>query len=67
MFDVWTLRRAVMQESTVYQSILTEGGEKEKRSIAVNLLRMGLALSDIATAVGLSLEEVKKIQLSESL
>jgi predicted transposase/invertase (TIGR01784 family) len=61
------LRRDIMQESTVYQSILTEGGEKEKRSIAVNLLRMGLALSDIATAVGLSLEEVKKIQLSESL
>jgi predicted transposase/invertase (TIGR01784 family) len=61
------LRRDIMQESTMYQSILTEGGAKEKRSIAVNLLRMGLALSDIATAVGLSLEEVKKIQLSESL
>jgi predicted transposase YdaD len=56
-----------MQESAVYQSILTEGGEKEKRAIAINLLRMGLTLSDIATAVGLSLEEVKKIQLSESL
>jgi predicted transposase YdaD len=67
MFDVWTLRRDVMQESTVYQSILTEGGAKEKRSIAVNLLRMGLTLSDIAKAVELSLEEVKKIQLSESL
>jgi predicted transposase/invertase (TIGR01784 family) len=61
------LRRDIMQESTMYQSILTEGGAKEKRAIAVNLLRMGLALSDIATAVGLSLEEVKKIQLSESL
>jgi predicted transposase YdaD len=61
------LRRDIMQESTMYQSILTEGGAKEKRSIAVNLLRMGLTLSDIATAVGLSLEEVKQIQLSESL
>jgi predicted transposase YdaD len=61
------LRRDIMQESTMYQSILTEGGAKEKRSIAINLLRMGLTLSDIAKAVELSLEEVKKIQLSESL
>lgn len=62
-----SLGRDIMQESTMYQLILTEGGAKEKRSIAINLLRMGLTLSDIATAVGLSLEEVKKIQLSESL
>jgi predicted transposase/invertase (TIGR01784 family) len=61
------LRGDIMQESTVYQEIFAEGDAKRQRSTAINLLQMGLALTDIAKAVGLSLEEVKKIQLSESL
>jgi predicted transposase/invertase (TIGR01784 family) len=64
------LRRDIMQESTVYQAIFAEGkaeGDAKTRRTVINLLQMGLALNDIAKAVELSTEEVKKIQLSESL
>jgi predicted transposase/invertase (TIGR01784 family) len=61
------LRRDIMQESTMYQSILTEGDARRQRVTVINLLRKGFALGDIAEVVELSLEEVKKIQLSESL
>jgi predicted transposase YdaD len=59
-----------MQESTVYQSILAEGeakGDAKKRRSIVNFLRMGVAIEVIAEAMEMSVEEVKKIQLSESL
>jgi predicted transposase YdaD len=63
-----------MQESTVYQSIFAEGEAKAEaksndktRRTVISLLRKGFGLNDIAEAVELSLEEVKKIQLSESL
>jgi predicted transposase/invertase (TIGR01784 family) len=58
------LQRDIMQESTVYRSIQKE----ERRSIALNLLRGGVTINLIASATGLSIEEVQQIQqqMSES-
>jgi predicted transposase/invertase (TIGR01784 family) len=66
------LRRDIMQESTVYRSILaegeTKGEEKKQREIALNLLRRGVKLDIIAPSTGLSLEEIQQLQqqLNES-
>jgi predicted transposase YdaD len=57
------LRKDIMQESTVYRSILAEGEAKKQREIAVNLLRTGnVAINIIASATGLSFEEVQQLQ-----
>ncbi|PZV13226.1 MAG: flagellar assembly protein H [Leptolyngbya sp.] len=58
------LQRDIMQESTVYRSIQKE----ERRSIALNLLRGGVKINLIASATGLSIEEVQQLQeqMSES-
>jgi predicted transposase YdaD len=60
------LRRDIMQESTVYCSILAEGEikgeEKRQREIAINLLRRGVGLDIIAPSTGLSIEEVQQLQ-----
>lgn len=53
------LRRDIMQESTVYRSILAEGEARKQREIAVNLLRRGITINIIASATGLSIEEVQ--------
>jgi predicted transposase YdaD len=51
-----------MQESTVYRSILSEGGVKKQRGIAINLLRRGVAIDIIALSTGLSIQEVEQLQ-----
>jgi len=56
------LRRDLMQESTVYQSILAEGEEKKQREIATNLLRAGIDVTLIASTTGLSIEAVGQLQ-----
>ncbi len=56
------LRRDIMEESSVYRSIVAEGAAKAKREIAVNLLQAGLAVSLIASSTGLSIEEVELLQ-----
>lgn len=56
------LRRDIMQESTVYRAIRREGQEDEKRAIAINLLRRGVAIDIIAPSTGLSTEEVQQLQ-----
>jgi predicted transposase YdaD len=58
----------IMQESTVYRSILAEGKEERQREIAINLLRRGVAMDIIAPSTGLSVEEVHQLQqqLNES-
>jgi predicted transposase/invertase (TIGR01784 family) len=63
------LRRDIMQESTVYRSILAEGEVKKQREIAINLLRRGVAIDIIAPSTGLSVEEVQQLQqqMSESM
>ena len=63
------LRRDIMQESTVYRSILAEGKAEKQREIAINLLRRGVAIDIIAPSTGLSIEEVQQLQqqLNESV
>jgi predicted transposase/invertase (TIGR01784 family) len=56
------LRRDIMQESTVYRSIQREAQEEKTRSIALNLLRRGVAIDIIAPSTGLSIEEVQQLQ-----
>lgn len=56
------LRRDIMQESTVYRSILAEGEVKKQREIAINLLQRGVAIDIIAPSTGLSIEEVQQLQ-----
>ena len=61
------LRRDIMQESTVYRSILAEGEIKKQREIATNSLREGLPIATVARITGLSIEEVQQLQqLNES-
>lgn len=62
------LRRDVMQESTVYRSIWRDAQKEEKRAIALNLLREGLAVEIVVRGTGLSIEEVQQLQqqLNES-
>jgi predicted transposase YdaD len=56
------LRRDIMQESSVYQSILAEGEVKKQREIASNSLREGLLIATVARIMGLSVEELQQIQ-----
>jgi predicted transposase/invertase (TIGR01784 family) len=62
------LRRDIMQESTVYRSILAEGKEEKQREIALNFLREGLSVEIVARGTGLSIEQIQQIQqqLNES-
>jgi predicted transposase YdaD len=52
----------IMQESTVYRSIQRETQVENSRSIALNLLRGGVAIDIIALSTGLSIEEVQQLQ-----
>jgi hypothetical protein len=52
------VRRDIMQESTIYRSIQKD----EKRAIALNLLRRGVAVDIVVPSTGLSIEEVQQLQ-----
>jgi predicted transposase/invertase (TIGR01784 family) len=56
------LRRDIMEESSVYRSIVAEGAAKAKREIAINLLQAGLTVTLISSSTGLSIEEVQLLQ-----
>jgi predicted transposase/invertase (TIGR01784 family) len=56
------LRRDIMQESTVYRSILAEGKAEKQREIAINLLKAGVAINIVVSATGLSSEEIQQLQ-----
>ncbi len=56
------LRSEMMRESVIYQEILQEGEAKTKRKLAVNLLRIGMSLEQIAQVTELSLEQVQALQ-----
>jgi len=56
------LRRDIMQESTVYRSILAEGKAETQREIAMNLLQAGISVNIIASTTGLLIEEVQQLQ-----
>jgi predicted transposase/invertase (TIGR01784 family) len=64
------LRRDVMQESTIYQSIKAEGRSEgrsegraeERQEVALNLLEEGMTVEAIARVTGLSVEQVRQLQ-----
>jgi predicted transposase/invertase (TIGR01784 family) len=68
------LRSEIMRESVIYQEILEEGEAKGEakgkaegkaettRKLALNLLRIGMNLEQIAEVTELSLEEVQALQ-----
>jgi predicted transposase YdaD len=56
------LRRDIMQESTMYQSILAEGDARTGRAIAINLLKEGIAIAVISRTTGLSIEALQRLQ-----
>jgi len=64
------LRSEIMRESVIYQEILEEGETKGEakgkaettRKLALNLLRIGMNLEQIAEVTELSLEEVQALQ-----
>lgn len=60
------LRSEIMRESVIYQEILQEGEAKGKaettRKLALNLLRIGMSLEQIAQVTELSLEQVQALQ-----
>lgn len=56
------LRKDVMQESTVYQSIQREAQIEEKRAIAINSLQEGLSIEIVARITGLSIGQVQQLQ-----
>ncbi len=63
------LRRDIMQESVIYRSIQEEAEARKQREIAVNLLRQGVTINIIASATGLSIDQVQQLQqqITESL
>ncbi len=56
------LRRDIMEESSVYRSIVAEGAAKKQREIALNFLRDGLSIEVVARGTKLSIEEVQLLQ-----
>jgi uncharacterized protein YerC len=59
------IRRDNMRESVTYQAVLEEGREEALRSRVINLLRMGVAVDQIAQASGMSIKAIN--QLGRSL
>ncbi|TAE57600.1 MAG: Rpn family recombination-promoting nuclease/putative transposase [Nostocales cyanobacterium] len=69
-------RSEIMRESVIYQEILEEGkaegkaegkteGKAEKaRNVAINLLKIGMSLEQIAQVTELSIQQVEEIQTS---
>lgn len=51
-----------MQESVIYQEILQEGREQGVDQVAINLLREGMILEQVARLTGLPLERVQSLQ-----
>lgn len=68
------LRRDIMQESVIYQSIKEEGREEGKeegaetaaKKIAVNLLQEGISIELVVKATGLTIEQVQYLQGAQS-
>ena len=64
------LRSEIMKESVIYQEILLEGKAEgkidERNQIAINMIRSNLSLDLVAQFTGLTLKQVKKLQLLQT-
>jgi predicted transposase YdaD len=65
------IRRDNMRESATYQAVLEEGREEgdrqRQKTVAINLLREGLAIEVIARVSELSIEAVTQLQQENHL
>jgi predicted transposase/invertase (TIGR01784 family) len=43
-------------------SLIDEAEERGKQSVAINLINMGMTISDIAKATGLSIQEIQNLK-----
>ena len=64
------LRRDIMRESVIYQSIKAEGREEGieegVRRVAVNLLKDGMSVELVVKATGLTVEQVQQLQSTQA-
>jgi predicted transposase/invertase (TIGR01784 family) len=72
------LRSEIMKESVIYQEILlegkaegkaegiAEGKTKERNQIAINMMRSNISIDLVAQFTGLTLKQVKKLQLLQT-
>ncbi len=60
------LRRDVMRESVIYQSIKAEGAEENTRKLVINFLKEGVSVELVAKATGLTLEQIQQIQAEQA-
>jgi predicted transposase/invertase (TIGR01784 family) len=64
------LRKDIMRESVIYQSIKKEGREEGReeaaRKIAANMLSKGISVESVVDFTGLTLEQVQQIQIQQS-
>ncbi len=56
------LRRDVMRESVIYQSILREGKQETVREIAINMLKNEVSVELVVKCTGLTLDAVQELQ-----
>ncbi len=60
------LRQEIMQESVMYQAILAEGEAKGraegKREVALNLLKLGMTVEQVAAVTELAIAEITQLQ-----
>lgn len=59
IMEMNTIRDAAMDEG--HEQGLNEGSQKEKNSIAKNLLKLGMKMDDISKATGLSINQIKML------
>jgi predicted transposase/invertase (TIGR01784 family) len=55
-------QKALHDEASMIEGARTEGETKGKLEIAQNLIQMGMDISKVAQATGLSVQELKKLQ-----
>ena len=64
------LRRDIMRESSMYQEILAEGRQEGRQEgieeVALNLVRSGMSLEQIAGVTGLSVQRVRELSEEHS-
>lgn len=51
-----------MRESVIYREILAEGEAKGKREVALNLLKLGMTVEQVAAVTELAISEITQLQ-----
>ncbi|WP_448562045.1 Rpn family recombination-promoting nuclease/putative transposase [Trichothermofontia sp.] len=57
------LGQEIMRESVMYQAILAEGKAEGKREVALNLLKLGMSVEQVAAVTELPIAEIAQLQI----